>query len=103
MFCVVCRQVFCWIDRWHGLTMEDIRAIEDKTKEELDQVSRPVCYLIGKKTTMLQHFGTLFHIWGKKKSFVCFGLIMFLRTVCNLKMASDKFIVYIWHGLIRTM
>ncbi|XP_069684079.1 phosphatidylinositol transfer protein alpha isoform isoform X1 [Periplaneta americana] len=31
------RQVFCWMDRWHGLTMEDIRAIEDKTKEELDQ------------------------------------------------------------------
>jgi hypothetical protein len=31
------RQVFCWIDRWYGLTMEDIRAIEDKTKEELDR------------------------------------------------------------------
>ncbi|XP_017775488.1 PREDICTED: phosphatidylinositol transfer protein beta isoform [Nicrophorus vespilloides] len=30
------RQVFCWMDRWHGLTMEDIRAIEDKTKEELE-------------------------------------------------------------------
>jgi hypothetical protein len=28
------------MDRWHGLTMEDIRAIEDKTKEELDNVSR---------------------------------------------------------------
>ncbi|CAB4064860.1 Cytoplasmic phosphatidylinositol transfer protein 1,Phosphatidylinositol transfer protein 4,Phosphatidylinositol transfer protein beta isoform,Phosphatidylinositol transfer protein 2,Phosphatidylinositol transfer protein 1,Phosphatidylinositol transfer protein 5,Phosphatidylinositol transfer protein alpha isoform [Lepeophtheirus salmonis] len=24
------RQVFCWTDKWHGLTMEDIRAIEDK-------------------------------------------------------------------------
>lgn len=33
------RQVFCWIDRWYGLTMEDIRAIEDNTKEELDRVS----------------------------------------------------------------
>lgn len=32
------RQVFCWMDRWHGLTMEDIRAIEDNTKEELDRV-----------------------------------------------------------------
>lgn len=31
------RQVFCWIDKWHGLTMEDIRAIEEKTKEELDK------------------------------------------------------------------
>lgn len=31
------RQVFCWIDQWHGLTMEDIRRLEDKTKEELDR------------------------------------------------------------------
>lgn len=31
------RQVFCWMDRWHGLTLEDIRAIEEKTKEELDR------------------------------------------------------------------
>ncbi|KAI4454934.1 phosphatidylinositol transfer protein [Holotrichia oblita] len=30
------RQVFCWMDRWYGLTMADIRAIEDKTKEELE-------------------------------------------------------------------
>lgn len=34
---LVFRQVFCWIDKWHGLTMEDIRAIEEKTKEELDK------------------------------------------------------------------
>uniref|UniRef100_A0A1B6CRP9 Phosphatidylinositol transfer protein N-terminal domain-containing protein n=1 Tax=Clastoptera arizonana TaxID=38151 RepID=A0A1B6CRP9_9HEMI len=31
------RQVFCWVDRWHGLTMEDIRALEERTKEELDR------------------------------------------------------------------
>jgi len=31
------RQVFCWMDRWFGLTMEDIRAIEAKTKRELDE------------------------------------------------------------------
>ncbi|XP_071537193.1 phosphatidylinositol transfer protein beta isoform-like isoform X1 [Panulirus ornatus] len=30
------RQVFCWMDRWHGMTMEDIRRLEDITKEELD-------------------------------------------------------------------
>lgn len=30
-------QVFCWLDLWHGLTMEDIRALEEKTKEELDR------------------------------------------------------------------
>ena len=32
------RQVFCWTDEWHGLTMTDIRALEDKTKIELDEV-----------------------------------------------------------------
>ena len=31
------RQVYCWLDKWHGMTMEDIRALEDKTKSELDQ------------------------------------------------------------------
>ena len=31
------RQVFCWTDKWHGMTMDDIRALEDKTKEELDE------------------------------------------------------------------
>lgn len=33
------RQVFCSMDRWYGLTMDDIRAIEDQTKLELDRVS----------------------------------------------------------------
>lgn len=36
VYCIF-SQLFCWIDRWYGLTMEDIRALEDKTKEELDQ------------------------------------------------------------------
>ena len=31
------RQVFCWTDKWHGMTMADIRALEDKTKEELEK------------------------------------------------------------------
>jgi len=29
--------VFCWTDKWHGMTMADIRALEDKTKEELEK------------------------------------------------------------------
>ncbi|XP_055305802.1 phosphatidylinositol transfer protein beta isoform isoform X1 [Sitodiplosis mosellana] len=37
LFTVFHRQLFCWMDRWYGLTMEDIRALEDKTKEELDR------------------------------------------------------------------
>ncbi|XP_077996216.1 phosphatidylinositol transfer protein alpha isoform-like isoform X1 [Glandiceps talaboti] len=31
------RQLFCWLDKWHGLTMEDIRRIEAETKKELDE------------------------------------------------------------------
>ncbi|ELU07067.1 hypothetical protein CAPTEDRAFT_164238 [Capitella teleta] len=31
------RQVFCWTDLWYGLTMQDIRELEDKTKRELDE------------------------------------------------------------------
>ncbi|XP_055355627.1 phosphatidylinositol transfer protein alpha isoform-like [Paramacrobiotus metropolitanus] len=31
------RQVFCWMDQWYGLTMDDIRRIEDETKADLDR------------------------------------------------------------------
>ncbi|BET00949.1 unnamed protein product [Nesidiocoris tenuis] len=37
LFTTFHRQVVCWMDRWHGMTMDDIRAIEEKTKEELDR------------------------------------------------------------------
>ena len=30
-------QLFCWTDKWHGMTMDDIRALEEKTKLELDE------------------------------------------------------------------
>ena len=30
-------QVFCWMDQWHGMTMEDIRALEEETKKRLDE------------------------------------------------------------------
>lgn len=32
------RQIFCWIDNWYGLTMNDIREIENKTQKELAEV-----------------------------------------------------------------
>lgn len=32
------RQVFCWLDEWYGLTMDDIRRIEDETKSALEEV-----------------------------------------------------------------
>jgi len=31
------RQLFCWTDKWYGMTMDDIRAFEDKTKHDLDE------------------------------------------------------------------
>lgn len=34
------RQVFCWADRWYGLSMNDVRAIEAKTKLELEKIRK---------------------------------------------------------------
>lgn len=34
------RQLFCWLDKWFGMTMQDIRELEAKTKEELDTLRR---------------------------------------------------------------
>lgn len=31
------RQVFCWMDKWHGLTMQDIRELEEQTRQLLDE------------------------------------------------------------------
>ncbi|CAJ0905389.1 11012_t:CDS:2 [Entrophospora sp. SA101] len=31
------RQLFCWTDKWFGLSLDDIRKLEDKTKQELDE------------------------------------------------------------------
>ncbi|CAG8536165.1 10571_t:CDS:2 [Paraglomus occultum] len=31
------RQLFCWTDRWYGMTMDDIREYEEKTKKDLDE------------------------------------------------------------------
>lgn len=33
------RQLFCWIDKWIDLNMEDIRRMEEETRKELDEVS----------------------------------------------------------------
>lgn len=34
------RQVFCWMDNWYGLTMNDIRILEERVKHELDEQRR---------------------------------------------------------------
>lgn len=33
------KQVFCMIDDWYGLTLQDIRRTEEETKEKLDAAS----------------------------------------------------------------
>lgn len=33
------RQLFCWIDKWIELNMEDIRRMEEETRKELDEVN----------------------------------------------------------------
>lgn len=34
------RQVFCWVDKWHGMTIEDIRELEAKTKVDLEKLRK---------------------------------------------------------------
>lgn len=31
------RQLFCWMDEWYGLTMQDIRRLEAEAVEQLNQ------------------------------------------------------------------
>lgn len=40
LFTIFHRQVVCSMDDWYGMTMEDIRAIEDRTKEELEKLRK---------------------------------------------------------------
>uniref|UniRef100_UPI0037E96A4F phosphatidylinositol transfer protein alpha isoform-like n=1 Tax=Semicossyphus pulcher TaxID=241346 RepID=UPI0037E96A4F len=32
------RQLFCWMDKWIDLSMDDIRRMEEETKKELDEM-----------------------------------------------------------------
>jgi hypothetical protein len=32
------RQLCCWLDRWYGLTLQDIRNLEEQTKKDLDEL-----------------------------------------------------------------
>lgn len=32
------RKCFCWLDEWFGLSMEDVRRMEDETAEALAKV-----------------------------------------------------------------
>ncbi|XP_068221534.1 phosphatidylinositol transfer protein alpha isoform-like [Palaemon carinicauda] len=37
IFTIFHRQIFCWMDLWYGLSLDNIRQIEDDTKDELDK------------------------------------------------------------------
>jgi len=37
IFSIFHRQIFCWIDKWHGLTIEDVRQIEEKLAKDLEK------------------------------------------------------------------
>lgn len=30
------RQLFCWMDQWYGMTIPDIRELEEQIKRDLD-------------------------------------------------------------------
>ena len=49
-------QVFCWMDKWHGMTMEDIRALEEETKNKLDQERSKVNPLFHWLNHILLHY-----------------------------------------------
>ncbi|XP_058632455.1 phosphatidylinositol transfer protein beta isoform-like isoform X2 [Onychostoma macrolepis] len=34
------RQLFCWIDKWVELNMEDIRRMEEETQKELEELRK---------------------------------------------------------------
>ncbi|XP_051891455.1 phosphatidylinositol transfer protein alpha isoform-like [Pristis pectinata] len=38
LFTIFHRQLFCWMDRWIELTMDDIRRMEEETKKELEEM-----------------------------------------------------------------
>ena len=40
LFTTFHRQVVCWMDNWYGMTMDEIRELEDKTKRELDEMRK---------------------------------------------------------------
>ncbi len=33
------RQIFCWIDEWYGMTIEDIRRVEEETAQSINSVT----------------------------------------------------------------
>ena len=56
-------KVFCWMDKWHGMTMADIRALEEETKAKLDEERNKVGNL-----DFLARFLTIDHFRVKSRA-----------------------------------
>ena len=43
------KDIFCGIDKWYGLTMSDIRMLEDQLKNELDAALKELGHAVTDK------------------------------------------------------
>lgn len=62
------RQVYCWLDEWFGMSLEDVRNYEAKIKQDLDNVST----IIGVR---------LVHSRGRQFTVFTLFILVFLRDV----------------------
>ena len=49
------------MDKWHGMTMEDIRELEEETKRELDE-ERAKVKTTTQQVTMLSSYQSLYRV-----------------------------------------
>ena len=62
------------MDKWHGMTMEDIRALEEETKKELDEERAKVIELqLQPAACRLQCWDLIVHILGGTERDGCPG------------------------------
>ncbi|ROL54410.1 Phosphatidylinositol transfer protein alpha isoform [Anabarilius grahami] len=61
------RQLFCWIDKWIELNMDDIRRMEEETRRELDEI-RPELLETSSITPLIQIKAT--SLFSRNQSFI---------------------------------
>ncbi|KAI5929868.1 Phosphatidylinositol transfer protein beta isoform [Manis javanica] len=87
------RQLFCWIDKWIDLTMEDIRRMEDETQKELETMRKKgsgqrqyqTVYVIKVKNSLICGTTTL---GKKKKKSVLKSSLTTLEVTCGQPLLS---------------
>lgn len=96
------RQLFCWLDKWVDLTMEDIRRMEEETKRQLDEVSGKAGQVwVVWETASLQHSREekLLHCQGMvwivlllfRSCCVCFGWLAMSPSCWHLLLIIMEF------------